>query len=176
MEASEKIIRKLRELAAKEGPPVTLLGKVVAVDEATGVCDIFDDDSQITFKDVRLNPIRGNYGYIIVPKINSWAMAVRVEDSEDWMLIHANQIKSIKINAEEVVFNGGTKGGLINIETLKSELNKTNEVVNTIVNALKNWTVVPSDGGAALKTYFGTQIVEKQVGDFTAMVDDKVKH
>ncbi len=74
------------------------------------------------------------------------------------------------------MFNDGSKGGLINIQTLITNLNKTNEVVNVIKDALTNWPITPSDGGAALKTYFASHITGKAVGDFTAMEDTKVRH
>ncbi len=74
------------------------------------------------------------------------------------------------------MFNGGEKGGLINIQTLIEELNKTNDVVNTIVNALTSWTPVGGDGGAALKLYASTHLAGKVVGDFSDMEDIKVLH
>lgn len=58
-------------------------------------------------------------------------------------------------------------------EELKSQIEKTNEVVKAIKDSLLNWTIGSADGGAALKTYFLTQIGTSEPGDFSKINSEK---
>lgn len=57
--------------------------------------------------------------------------------------------------AGAVSMGGGSNGGIPKSAALGTELNKLVTEVNKIVNALKGWTPVPEDGGAALKARVG---------------------
>ena len=74
------------------------------------------------------------------------------------------------------VFNDGTKGGLPNWPEVVAELNKTKDLVNTIKSVLTGWTVVPGDGGAALKAFAATQLAAKVAGVYENKEDLTVKH
>jgi len=77
---------------------------------------------------------------------------------------------------DEIVMLDGSYGGLTKTPTLKAELDKTNEVVQALVDSLTGWTVVASDGGAALKAFATAQLSGKAIGDFNDIESDKVTH
>jgi uncharacterized membrane protein YqiK len=83
---------------------------------------------------------------------------------------------SFAMTAEGFVFNGGDNGGLIIIQQLINEYNKTKEVVDAIADTLLNWTVTPTDGGAALKVAAGIALAGKATGSFDSITNDNVKH
>ncbi|AWG24826.1 hypothetical protein [Flavobacterium kingsejongi] len=89
-------IRTQLEFMAKAGaPPVTNIAQVNSVDEAAGTCDLRDEDGQLIF-DVRLRPVlSGNKSFIQIPAIDSYVLAVRIEDDEDWMIIACDQVEKI---------------------------------------------------------------------------------
>jgi hypothetical protein len=177
MERSEQIRQKLKQMAMELGPKSTLLGTVKSVAEAERTCVIYDDDLDIDFEDVRLRPVLdGNDSLVLLPKVNSWALAVRIEDEDDWMLIAAGEFEKILITCDQVVFNDGANGGLVNWPDVKAELDKTNAVVNAIKNSLLNFIPVPGDGGAALKTLATTNVGVLTTGDFNGKEDEKIKH
>lgn len=56
---------------------------------------------------------------------------------------------------------------------LKTQIEKTNDVVKAIKDSILNWTTSPTDGGAALKAYFLTQIGTSVPGDFDKINSEK---
>ena len=177
MEKQEQIRSILKSMARELGPKTSLLGTIKSVDEANQTCVIYDDDLEIDFEDVRLRPVLDEIvGLKPVPKLNTWALAIRIEDEDEWMLIAAGEYDKWLLNCEQVVFNAGENGGLVKWNELKTQLDKTNEVVNALVSSITGWTPVPNDGGAALKLYATGQLAAKVVGNYNGLEDEKVKH
>lgn len=177
MTKSEEIRNRLKQMASELGPKVSLLGTVKSVNETEQTCVIYDDDLEIDFEEVRLRPVLdGTVSLKMVPKVNAWALAIRIEDEGEFMLIAAGEYDKVILNCENIVFNGGENGGLVNWPAVKTELDKTNALLNAIKNSLTGWTPVPNDGGAALKVYATTQIGILATGDFAGKEDEKVKH
>lgn len=84
----------------------------------------------------------GSENYI-VPEVGSIVLVGYTDKSEKYCL-HVEK-------ADKVIFADGNNGGLINISDQVTKLNELVIKVNALYNLLKTWTVVPSDGGAALK-------------------------
>jgi hypothetical protein len=146
-------------------------GTVKSVDKANNTCTV-EREGMATLNNVRLNAIleAGNEVITIYPQVGANIICLIIEDNAtDALMIATNKI-------DEIIINGGTNGGLAITPELVTQLNKTNEVVNVIVDAIKNWTVAPSDGGAALKTYFAAAIGTKSVGNFENVENEKIKH
>ena len=174
---AEEIRLRLKQMASELGPKVSLLGTVKSVDEEEQTCVIYDDDLEIDFDEVRLRPVLdGTVSLKMVPKVNAWALAIRIEDEGEFMLIAAGEYDKVILNCDNIVFNGGDNGGMVNWPAVKTELDKTNAVVNALKNSLTGWTPVPNDGGAALKVYATTQLGALAVGDYSDKEDEKVKH
>lgn len=146
------------------GAGSSILAKVASVNETDYTCDLIDDDENATpYKDVRLRPVLdGQESITIFPKEGTWALAVQIEDTEDWMIIAVGEAEkyrikigtiSFEMTSAGIVFNGGTLDGLVKLNDLVTKLNHVEDDLNALKAVFKTaWVVVPSDGGAALKT------------------------
>ena len=92
------------------------------------------------------------------------------QESVAW-LIYASE-------TELVEFNGGENGGLTNTPELKTQLDKTNAVLQAIITVLSG-TPIPEPGSgspSALQTALKAAITGKQLGDFGQIEDSKITH
>jgi len=156
---------------AFKGPLQFEIATVKSVNEIDLTCVVqLWDDTEIT--DVRLKAAIDNVtdGLVQIPLVTSTVIVGRIgnDDSTRFVALFSNVTK--------VVFYGGENGGLVKWPDLKSELNKTNEVVQAIVDALTNWTVAPGDGGGALKTLVTSGLAGKVVGNYEGKENNKVLH
>jgi hypothetical protein len=104
MATPEQIREGLKAMAKSDGPAVSNIAKVKSVDETKATCVLIDEDGQ-EFFDVRLRPVlTGNKSFILVPKVGSYVLAVRVEDDEDWMVIAADEIEKIGYYIGNTIF------------------------------------------------------------------------
>lgn len=133
---------------------------------------------------------------IVTPKGHFVTLNEAAEDDEDVITIQLEQGISIKaglerlaieipngskleVTKDEILFNGGDKGGLINIKDLVTKLNNIEEDLNNLKSILNNWSPVAQDGGSALKLALTTSgwltntLVKTQQSDIE---DTKVKH
>ena len=176
MEKEEQIRQMLKQMAKEVGPDQSFIGTVESVNEGEKTCVLIDGESNLKFYDVRLSPvIDGIQGLTLVPKVNAYALAIKIED-EDWMVIQASQFERYLLTCDNIVFNGGTKGGMVNWPDARTELDKTKAVVSALLTAINNWVVVGGDGGLAFKTALGLALAGKAVGDYANLEDTKVKH
>lgn len=165
----EKLIERLRALG--KVPMIIEPATVKSVDAEKLTCVVeLSDETEIS--DVRLKAAIDNVkdGLVQIPVVGSTVLVGSIGNKVGVRaVIMFSQVS-------EVLINNGDNGGLINIQTLITELNKTNEVVNAIKDSLLNWTPVPNDGGSALQVYANTQLAGKATGEFDNMEDTKVKH
>ena len=128
----------------------TVLGTITGVDEESRTC-VLDDDG-VLMPGIRLQAVTGgDKGILIVPKIGALALAVRVEESEDWMLIDCSEIEKISIvvggstvelTNELIQFNGGKLGGMAKVAMLTTKLNGLERDINTLKTVFSGWTPV----------------------------------
>jgi hypothetical protein len=91
----EHIREAFKKMAKDHGPAVSNIAKVKSVDEQNATCILSDEDGQEIF-DVRLRPVlNGNKSFILVPKVGSYVLAVRVEDDDDWMVVGCDEITKV---------------------------------------------------------------------------------
>ena len=186
----EQIREKLRRIASEGGPRVTLLAQVKSVDVDELTCVLYDeleDDETFDYNDVRLSHVLdGKNSILLIPKVDTWVLAVRIEDDEEWCVISVEEVESILITAagftiymdeEGIQLNGNSLGGLIKIEELVSKINTIEGSINDLKQVFSAWVPSPNDGGAALKggaaTWFGATITETVVSD---LENENVKH
>lgn len=160
-------IREMIALMAKDGEMKTILCTVSDINESDRTCTCSPINGDADILEVRLQSTVGG-GVYLKPVEGSLVLVIMANDTLGFVVLTSE--------LEEVVFFDGTFNGLVKADTLKSELDKTNAVVQAIVDSLKNWTVVPTDGGAALKAFFTTTLGIKTVGDFSDIKNEKVKH
>lgn len=92
---AEQIRKRLQEMAKNDGPAVSNIARVKSVDEEKGTCILVDEDEQEIFN-VRLRPVlSGKKSFILVPKVDCFVLAIRVEDDDDWMVIAADEVEKM---------------------------------------------------------------------------------
>lgn len=165
----EELVEKLKALGKTQMlvEPAT----VKSVDTANLTCVVeLADETEIP--DVRLKAAIDGVkdGMVQIPAVDSTVLVAMIGNNISTRFVLALSV------VEETLFNNGDNGGLINIQTLITELNKTNELVNALKDSITGFTPVPNDGGNALKLYATTQTSGKATGDFSNMEDVKVKH
>ena len=99
MEPDEQIRQGLYNMAAKYGPPPTLIGTIKSVDEATKTCVILETVGDDTIEiEGLLRPVESNNESItIIPAIGSYILAVRVEDSEAWQVVATEKASKFRV-------------------------------------------------------------------------------
>jgi hypothetical protein len=165
--------------------PQLMTANVVSVELDSGTCtvDTVSGGQGVQMSGVRLQTVVED-GLLLIPAVDS-SVTILSANKEAPVIIQYSKLdkaylqvgkSSLNITSSLTKFNDGSNGGLTITPELKTQLDKTNAVLQAVVDSLKNWTVAPSDGGAALKTYFATQLSSKVIGDFSNIEDKKVTH
>ena len=154
-------IREAFEKMAKEGgPAVSNIAKVKSVDETKATCVLIDEDGQ-EFFNVRLRPVlTGNKSFILVPKVGSYVLAVRVEDDEDWMVIAADEIEKIGYYIGDTIFEIDSTGF-----SFKKENESLKKLMVDLLGAIKamSFTLTTPD------TINGSTTILNNIAQFTAI-------
>ncbi len=169
MDKYRKLGESLRNLGGG-GRAITIYqGIVNSVDG--NLCEV--QIGNIAIPDVRLRASEADDDgeMLVTPKVGS---AVTIGSlSGDLSRLVVLQVDHI----ESIVINGGKLGGLINIKQLTDKLNIIEDDINTLKNAMRAWTPVAQDGGAALKasvsTWTSQTLANSQRGE---LEDETVKH
>ena len=175
--ATEQEIREKLGAALKR-PSVTVLAEVKGVNQSDRTCDI-DNDGVMIFG-VRLQSItKGNAGIFIIPKVGSQALCVQIEETDQFMLIHASEVESIELTIGEntfemdsngFVFNGGTIGS-VKADKMVEWMMKVYADLQTLHALLLSTPV--AGNGAILNVQFNPQTPSPDLNNF---VDDTLKH
>jgi hypothetical protein len=144
MPTPEQIRKALEQMAKNDGPAVSNIAKVKSVDETKATCVLVDENEQEIF-DVRLRPVlTGKKSFILVPKVGSLVLAVRVEDDDDWMVIASDEI-------EKIGYYIGTT--IMEIDAIGFLFQKENETLKKIlvdlIGAVKAMSFLVSTTGTA---------------------------
>ena len=152
-------------------------GKAVNVDETARTCDLEPIEDEAPRAGIRLQSvIDGTTGFVLIPKEGSF-IAVTFFDKRTGFVSLTSEIEKILIDTDLVQFNGGSNGGLININDLVTQMNKAQNDLNALKSALSGWIPVPNDGGAALKVALANFIAATLTPTLaTDMEDDKITH
>ena len=87
-------------------------------------------------------------------------------------------VENNSVQEGEVIINGGNNGGMTITPTLRAELEKNNAILQALLNVI-NGAPIPEPGqGApsALQSALSGAVTGRQVGDFSNIENDKVKH
>ena len=134
-------------------------------------CDVQIGDIVIPDVRLRASETDDDTQTLITPKTGSAVIVGSLSGDMTRMVVL--QVDSV----ESIVVNGGKRGGLVNIEQLTQRLNAIEDDLNALKNAIKGWTPVTQDGGAALKTavaaWTGQQLTKSRRNDYE---DTTIKH
>jgi hypothetical protein len=169
-EAIQNIVKNEEEI-------YSLIGVVAEVDESKRTTTVFPIDGSAQIYDVKLQANEsGTTGLVQIPTEGS-EVVVKFLSKETAFVSLCTEVDKVLIDTEEITINGGSNGGLININDLITKINTVENDLNSLKLALTSWVPVPNDGGAALKaataTYSGQTLTPTVVTD---LEDTKITH
>ena len=122
--------------------------KTGTIDLTKKVCDCVPINGDATIQNVRLIADSTKDGFILYPKAESIVVVSFIGNNTGFI--------SMVSQIDEIHLAGVNYGGLVKGADLKTRLNNIETKVNQLITAMAAWTVVPNDGGAALKTIAAT--------------------
>lgn len=172
--------------------PTAIFAEVISVNETEAVCDVkLVSNEDMILEKVRLQAIddESDNGFILVPTVGSIVLVIYAEkigENRDCIVVMSSKLDKInlKIDNEQklqitkdlIEFNGGTKGGLVEVAKLKTQINKLESDLTSLKNIFTSWSPIPNDGGASLKaiitTWSAQAIVQTQIND---LENNKIK-
>lgn len=165
-------MKDILERIAKGVMPVVLLrAKVLEVrDDAT--CDVAPLNGDAEIYDVKLKPVIDGIenSIVIFPKVGSFVVVGLVDGTmtDAYVLLTSD--------FDRIVFDDGVNEGMVKLPVLRAEIEKLNSFLTAIKDTFTNWTTVPSDGGAALKTAMNLALASEQTADLSDAGNDKILH
>lgn len=164
----EKAVQRLSGTYLKDIVSI-LICNVDSVDFDNRTCDCtpISGDADSALPGVLLCAENDN-GLVVSPKVDSTIIVALSTRNTAFVLMFSE--------IDKVQFMDGSYGGFTKTQELKTQIDKLNAQLQAVIDSLKNWTPVPNDGGAALKTYFGTAISGKDPGDFSDIENTLLTH
>ena len=160
MPTYEEIRQGMEQMAKKVGPESSNIAKVKSVDESKATCVLMDDDG-LEYFDVKLRPVESeNKSFVLVPKVGTFVLAVRVEDQDEWMVIAADEIEKVGYYVGGVVFEIDAEGFL---------LKKQNETLKLLVSDLLTAIESMSFTVATPDTINGSTTAMTNLAQFTSI-------
>ena len=174
---TEADIRRLLNEYTTRGA-TTVLGRVTDVDAEKRTCTI--DDDGVSIYNVRLQSITGGKaGVVMKPKTGSYVVAIDVEGRGDWAVVLTTEVESIEIkieersvtmNAEGVIFNGG-RHGMVKVDEMTRWMELVHQDLQTLTTLLSTSTV--AGNGAPLGIAFVPKTTKPEQSTFE---DTTIKH
>jgi hypothetical protein len=180
----EQLINRILDRRLK---PQSFTAEVLEVDKDNDTCKVQVPEGPELFG-VRLTAIEDAHDTkaVAYPKVGSIVLVNLIENQESEAYVSkCSDIESILVKtgnhqlhiaADGSQFDDGELGGMVKAKELKTQLDKTNALVQAIADSLTQWVPVPQDGGAALKTLINSMLPGKQVGNYSDIENHKVKH
>lgn len=164
-----KNIKEIKELfrdISGYGAYEIMDGVVSKVDESSFMINV-EINEGVTLYDVKLRTVSNNSqsGIICIPKIGSYVLVAKLRNTNNYVMIQSSELDKviidtdvkIELNTEKTVFNEGLKGGLVQIEELKTNLDQIKTYVTTMKGALSAaLTTIDGVTGAGSTVPFNT--------------------
>jgi len=155
-----------------------VLATVLRVDRAEGTCDVapVNDEDGVIY-DVRLASVidGSGKGVFIYPSEETPVIVGMIEGEETKYFLESvscfdaasivaqNGFEAALSDDGKLVFNGGDNGALVNIDPLKRILCALDDKIISIIKAIQNAPVVPTDGGASFKAALITSLLNELI-------------
>lgn len=176
--------------AIRSAIPKSIIGIVNAIDEDNSTIDVKPVDGSAMCYSVRLKAVidTDDVSIIVIPEEGSTVICAPVEHNDKILIVSSySKVKKVSIKNSnggrltieengKINLNGDSFSGLVKADELKTQLDKTNQVVNALVESLLGFVPVAGDGGAALKAYAGVQLAGKVTGDYSNIKNTDVNH
>ena len=175
------IASAIRQLAKGTGETACLVCTVDSVDydARTVDCTPLNEGAPLLGVNLQANQ-NSTFGLVAFPRVGSYVVVGFVAEGSAGIVLLTDDIESLQLvisdsttqitadenglsvnvgdnisavlSADNIIFNGGSLGGLVKIEELTERLNIIENDINTLKTVFSSWTPVSQDGGAALKT------------------------
>ena len=86
--------------------------------------------------------------------------------------INIQSDREIVLSSDKLLVHGANES-MVKGDTLKNELDKTNSVVQAIINVFNKWVPVSMDGGSALKVAMKIGLTGKSLGNYEKIKSEK---
>ena len=160
----------IRQLAQPDGETVALVCTVDAVDEKARTVDCTPLNEGAPLLGVNLQANQGaDFGLCLFPEVGSFVIVGFVADGAAGVVLATDKVSSAEIvigdtsavidtdgcridtanmsahiNADDIIFNGGTLGGMVVIQKLTEKLNGLKDTVNSLIEQYNAHTHVTS--------------------------------
>lgn len=123
-------------------------------------------------------------GLLIIPKVGSSVLVGIINSNDnDAFVVTYSEVESYQLTIEDIslkvdksgVYLNGDAQKLVRGDELKKELEVEKARLTSLINAITNAPIVPSDGGASFKTSIITAIAPVQKPNYGNILSDKVK-
>jgi hypothetical protein len=152
----------------------TTIGKVVSVNKEAFTCVVKATGTDEEYLDVRLLGASDNIPKptVFFPKVGSTVGITPLFNSRNLMAV------CLITEVDEVLLNGGEFGGLVKADVLKDELDKTNQLLNGILNVINGANIPEPGNGApsAFQAAVKSALIGKSLGNFDSIKNDTIKH
>lgn len=150
----------------------SLVCVVDEVNEDERTCSVTPLNGGVAVFGVRLQAaINQNVGFVAIPALNSEIVVTFLSKQSGYVALFS-EIDKILIDTDQVEFNGGANGGLVNINDLVGKLNTIENDLNNLKATLAGWVPVPNDGGAALKASLASYNSSTLTPTLTSDIED----
>ena len=178
-------LREVIQMLADKGQEIySQAAEVIAVDTAARTIDVtpLNGDPDVFAVRMQATPSLAA-GVVMVPALNSAVVITWLSKTRAYLALCSEVDEIIisggtsTIDLDQLDFNGGANGGLINITPLVNKINTLESDLNTIKAIFTGWVPVPNDGGAVLKTATATWAGQTLTPTTTADIEDElIKH
>lgn len=138
MDKHEQIRQGLRDFSSLHGPAPTILAQVQDIDESNATCELKDEETDITYHDVRLRPVlRNGESVTQYPHVGSWVIAMRIENTKEWMVVACCNIDKWRLKIGNSTIEQDTTGLLI-----QNQSDTLRQALELIIQAVMKTVVV----------------------------------
>lgn len=174
-----KMKEAIERMIADKIPYQVVTGKVVSVDESKMICDVEVTGPDMI--DVRMRAVIDSeaQGVLVIPTVGSYVLVGLINNKKQSAFICGySKVEKVRVLCDEIELAGDQYGGLIKIEELKTELNKNNQLLQSILSILNGTPITEPGNGSpsALQVALKGAVAGKSVGNFGNIENTKVKH
>ncbi len=186
--ANEQLSEAIKKLLNKSQSNCFFMAQVESVDKDNYTLNAKLEDSNLPVEGVRLKPSEGE-GYTLLqfPVIGSLVLLAQLDKTE-FLLLSCDQVETVLWKNEagfameidengDLIFNGGSLGGMVKVQELTVQLNKNNTLLAAILAIINGAPITEAGGGApsALQAALKVALVGKSLGDFSQLENPKIK-
>lgn len=146
------------------------LAKVISVDDTTkkAVVELLNSDLQVKARTQASINCTG--GFYIKPSVGSFVVVNWINKKLSVIVLYSE--------VDAIIFQNGTNGGLTITPELKTQLDKTNNLLTALINIISG-APIPEPGNSApsaLQAALSAALTGQNLGDYNNIENDKFTH